>query len=137
MMELERTREEREARLRPGGFHVFELTASAFGLREERDYEQNGRNGLTLVKNRDLRVLLEVLRQGERLSEHQAPGPITVHVLEGEVKFETGGEVVYLRRGEILSLPSRQRHAVEAVHDAAFLLTIAPECPRAPEQGAR
>lgn len=129
-MILERTRQERETRLHPKRPHVFDLPASIDALRSEDTYEREGRNGITLVKNAELRVLLEVLRHGAGLREHRAPGPITVQVLEGEVRFETGDEVTYLRRGEVLSLPSRQPHAVEAVQDAALLITIAPECPQ-------
>ena len=125
MMTVERTREERQARLYPEGVHVFELPASIYGLREEEDYHDHGRNGLTLVKNAEVRVLLQVLRQGAGLPEHRAPGPITVQVLDGEIRFETSDEVVYLRRGEMLSLPAARPHSVEAVEDAAFLVTIA------------
>lgn len=124
---LERTREERASRLYPGGIHRFHLLETAAGLRDEPEYAANGRTGLTLVKGPELRVVLMVVRAGSGLAEHRAPGPITVHVLEGEIRFSSGDEVVYLRAGELLTLPSRQPHAVEAVHDTTFLLTIVPE----------
>jgi len=125
-MVLERTREERTARLYPNGIHVFDLPAAIIALREEAAYAQNGRNGMTLVKNPEIRMLVEVLLAGVGLAEHRAPGPITVQVLEGRLRFEAGEEVIYLNAGEVLSLPAGEPHAVEAVHDAAFLLTIAP-----------
>lgn len=125
-MHVERTREEREARLFATAEHVFALTATVHSLREEATYLEHGRGGLTLVKNDELRVVVEVLRRGAGLAEHRAPGPITVQVLEGELRFETEGDVLYLRRGELLALPAGRPHAVEAVQDSAFLLTIAP-----------
>lgn len=64
-----------------------------------------------------MRVLLQAMREGAAPAEHQAPGPITVHVL-GEIRFETADEVIYLREGGLLALPAKQRHSVEAVRTA-------------------
>jgi quercetin dioxygenase-like cupin family protein len=74
-----------------------------------------------------VRVVLEVLRAGAELAEHRAPGPITAQLLEGTLRFHPGDQTFRIRDGEMLSLPSRQPHRVEAVCDSAFLITIAPE----------
>ena len=124
---LERTREERDGRLDQGGIHTFQSLEMADRLREEAEYAANGRTGVTLVKGPELRVVLMVVRAGSGLAEHHAPGPIIVHVLEGEIRFTSGDETVNLREGDLLALPSRQPHSVEAVRDTTFLLTIAPE----------
>jgi len=126
-MTLERTRAERAVRLAGDTFRVFPLTSYLRALREEPAYAANGRNGITLVKTARLRVLLEVLRAGTRLAEHRAPGPITVQVLEGAIRCHTEEEVFRVREAEILALPAGQPHSVEAVGDAAFLLTITVE----------
>lgn len=126
-MVLKRTRAERVDRLDNGTLHVFGLQSFVSALREEPEYASNGRNGLSLVKMPGLRVVLEVLRSGAELAEHRAPGPITVQLLEGEVRFRAGEEVFRIRQGEILALPAGRPHAVEAVRDAAFLITIAPQ----------
>lgn len=107
--------------------HVVDLNATLETLREEPEYAENGRNGVLLVKNAELRVVLQAMRAGAELLEHQAPGPITVHVLEGSLRFQTGEEGVELHPGELLTLPAHRRHAVLALQDAVFLLTIAPE----------
>ncbi|HTE18063.1 MAG TPA: cupin domain-containing protein [Armatimonadota bacterium] len=124
-MSDQRSRDEREARLHDDGAHVFPLTSTIATLRGEEAYGKSGRSGITLVKNPDLRVVLQVLRQGAELAPHAAPGPITVQVLEGELRFSAAGEDVSLRPGELLALP-HGTHSVEAVTDSAFLLTIAP-----------
>ena len=126
-MPLTRTREEREARLHEGRLHAFELRQMASSLRAEQSYLENGRNGIGLVKTPELRVVLEVLQRGARIGEHEAPGPATVQVLEGEIRYEAGDEVHCLKVGELLAVPPHVRHTVEAVEDSAFLLTISPE----------
>lgn len=123
---MERTREEREARLNTEQTHVFALTAIVSSIRDEPEYERNGRNGMTLVKDQDLRLVLETIKAGGSLPDHYAPGRCTIHVLEGEIRLTLPGEEFHIRRGELVVLPSCQRHAVEGVTDAVFLLTIAP-----------
>jgi quercetin dioxygenase-like cupin family protein len=126
-MRLERTRAERKERLDEGTLHVFALEQYARDLRGEPAYPTSGRNGITLVKSPALRVVLEVLRAGAELAEHRAPGPITVQVLEGEIRFSTGEDTFRVRAGELLALPPGRPHSVEAVRDSVLLLTIAPE----------
>jgi quercetin dioxygenase-like cupin family protein len=124
-MVLERTRAARAERLEIDTLQVCALKEYARALREESVYAANGRNGITLVKTPCLRVVLEVLQGGAALDEHQAPGPITVHVLEGAIRFHVSDEVFRVREGEMLALPAGQPHSVEAVCDTAFLITIA------------
>lgn len=121
----ERTQAGRQTRLHEGSIHTFAPEALLRELREEATYLAHGRDGVTLLKTPELRVLLQVLRAGEGLGEHQAPGPITLQVLEGEVRFQASEEVLYLGSGELLIMPATHAHSVEAVRDAAFLLTIA------------
>jgi quercetin dioxygenase-like cupin family protein len=126
-MTLERTRAERAERLARDTLQVINLRSYLRALREEGAYHTNGRNGITLVKTARLRVVLEVLQAGTQLAEHRAPGPITVQVLEGAIRFHVEDEVFRVREAETLALPAGQPHSVEAVGDAAFLLTIAVE----------
>lgn len=126
-MVIRRNRADREARLSEDALHVFEWWPIALALREEPEYAANGRNGITLVKQRDLRLVLEVLREGVGLAEHHEPGPVVVQVLEGELRVEAGEEAIYLPRGEILAMPGDRPHSVEALQDSTFLLTIAPQ----------
>lgn len=125
-MIIEHTREEREARLFPASIHVFQVPQTARELREEALYTVAGHSGTTLVKSAELRVVLQTLDVGAELKEHVAPGPITVQVIEGEIRFEAEGEIFYLKAGDLLALPAGVPHRVEGVKESAFLLTIAP-----------
>lgn len=130
-MAFDHSREGREARLLPGAPHLFDLPGSAAALRSEAGYTGSGRSGTTLVKNSEVRVVLQALRQGADLAEHHAPGPITVQVLEGELEFTVADSVHTLRPGSLLVLPAGVPHAVHAVQDVVFLLTIVPLAPAA------
>jgi quercetin dioxygenase-like cupin family protein len=87
--------------------------------------EPSGRRAETLVKDDQLRVVLVTMRAGAELREHEAPGPITIHALRGRFAVAVGGEERELAAGSVVALAASARHAVRALDDGAFLLTIA------------
>lgn len=78
----------------------------------------------TLIKTRNVEVIRMVLPAGKVLSEHKAPGEIIVQCLEGDVTFTTMGAAKRLRAGDMLYLAANETHALEAVEDSSFLLTM-------------
>ena len=84
-----------------------------------------GRSARTLVKDGPLRVTLVALSRGGELREHQADGPITVHVLSGQIRFRAGDDEWTLEGGDLLSLGAGVPHAVESASGGEFLVTVA------------
>lgn len=78
----------------------------------------------TLIKSPHVEVIRMVLSAGKVISEHKAPGEIIVQCLEGNITFTTMGEPKKLRNGDMLYLSAGEPHALEAVEDSSFLLTI-------------
>jgi len=84
-------------------------------LRQEPTWRTSGRNAITLAKEPALRVVLMLLGKGTKISEHQAAGPLTFHVLSGSVTF---------RAGELVVLEAAVEHEVEALEESACVLTL-------------
>ena len=78
----------------------------------------------TLAKTEKLELVRLVLPKGKEIAEHRAPGPLTVHCLEGQVKFTALGNTATLEAGSLLYLDAGQPHALWAESDASLLLTI-------------
>jgi len=80
----------------------------------------------TLVKGKDMTVVLTVLPKGQGLKEHQAPASLMVIVLRGEVVFDCEGDLSTLVAGErgVLAIGKNQPHAVQALSESAFLLVM-------------
>ena len=113
-------------------------TALAFDLVEEMrtiHSELEGghsRIARTLVKEGPLRLTLIGVRAGGALHEHEAEGPITIHVLEGAIVVRAAGESHSLTAGGLLALDGGVRHDVSSAEGGLFLLTlIARQSPRA------
>ena len=89
-----------------------------------------GHTARTLFKKTDFRMVLISLKlgnpvDGAALNEHHADGTISVQVLKGSIRFISQGEAHTLRQNSIVTLGPSISHQVEAIEEAAFLLTIA------------
>ncbi len=115
---------ERAAQQLVGATQTFDLAAESAQLRYERGFREGDRNANTLVKAPAFRVVLTAMRAGARLEEHHAAGPITIQTIEGRLRLQVGGQPVDLPAGHLLALESGLAHAVEALEDSVFLLTL-------------
>ena len=112
---------------------TFDLPALLAQLKREDTWANAARTGLTLLKGQRLRIMLVALHAGTTIPWHQADGPISVQVVEGTLTFRTEAQALTLQPGQLLTLQAGIRHAVEAVEESAFLLTMATETPHSVE----
>lgn len=87
-----------------------------------------------LVKSDTLRVVLVTALSGGTLHDHSAPGPITIHIIDGSFAVTVGGERQVVSADEVMVIAPGVDHRVECVEDGAFLLTIA-HLSRTPDPG--
>ncbi len=65
--------------------------------------------------------------EGEGLSEHTAPFDAFVHIVEGHLRIDVGGERHDVQDGEVLIMPADLPHALKAVERSKMLLTMIRE----------
>ena len=78
----------------------------------------------TLAQNKAVSMTLFAFSEGEEISTHDSIGDAMVHVLEGAGKFTVGGVEHIVRAGEALVMPAKVPHAVYAVEDFKWILTV-------------
>ena len=67
------------------------------------------------------------------IPSHQADCAISLQVIEGSLRFGTDSQAVTLKKGDLLTLKAGISHAIEAVEESAFLLTLATDRPHPTE----
>lgn len=86
--------------------------------------EGTGRITRMLVKHSGLRVALVAMKSGTQWTDHKTPSRISVQPVQGRIRFRTPDGEITLGIGELLVLDANVPHSVEALEDAAFLLTL-------------
>ncbi len=108
---------------------MIEQLPGTFSLADEIDRfhpgtASSGRRAETLVKTDRMRVVLMTMLKGTTLQDHSAPGPITIHAIRGRFSVTSDGMTHDLPDGSLIAIGPGILHAVHAVDDGAFLLTI-------------
>ncbi|HEU5416984.1 MAG TPA: cupin domain-containing protein [Streptosporangiaceae bacterium] len=85
-----------------------------------------GRTAQTVVggHERTLRQTVIAMVQDAALTEHANPGEASIYVLRGRVLLTAGDQAWEGREGDFLIVPDAP-HSLQAVQDAAVLLTVA------------
>ena len=64
------------------------------------------------------------MNRGAQMKEHHADGTLSIQVLSGRMRVNVGAKSHELAAGNLFTLGASIRHDVEALDDAAFLLTL-------------
>ncbi len=110
------------------GMQKSSLTALARQQLKAAADSSAGRGATTVFGGHEkvLRQTLIALTEGQRLEEHDSPGDATLQVLVGRVRLTSGEDAWDGAPGDLIIIPPPPaRHAVEALEDSAFLLTVA------------
>jgi quercetin dioxygenase-like cupin family protein len=98
---------------------VHQLAQDQIALAHE---DPHGRSAQIVVHDGPLRQTVIALTKGTRLAEHNSPPAGSILVLRGTVGVSTADQVDTLPAGFLATL-THDRHGVEALSDAALLLT--------------
>ncbi|RYD52201.1 MAG: hypothetical protein EOP52_08500 [Sphingobacteriales bacterium] len=95
-------------------------------LKSEPAWQDRDRTAITLVHHPRLRVVLLTLHKDALMETHTADGPVTIQVLEGRLAIGMNEQSYELQPGEVLVIDDQIPHSVQALDEAAFLLTMGP-----------
>ncbi len=126
-MESLRDPELRRQRLEEDKVHVLPLPEFAEALRNAPEYEKDGHTGVILMKTPEMRVVLEAVNAGGRLSRHTIHGPATLYVLEGSLDLDTEEGHFSAGAADMVVLPRNEQRSITSKGRSMFVLILAPE----------
>lgn len=106
------------------GTYVFIDTPSYIAqLKQEKAWETNDRNGITVFKSDRVAIVVAALHAGTSIEENKVNGFINVQILEGKARVSTPDGDVDAEKGQIISFHPGIEHSIHAVTDMIMLLT--------------
>ncbi len=78
----------------------------------------------TAVSNDAVRVVAFAMDAGQELTDHSAPRPVVVQVVQGDLAFTVAGHRHELTAGDVVYLAPNERHAVVALTPCRFVLVL-------------
>ncbi len=103
---------------------TFDLDGQIAELRRDEHYVRSGRVGRTLVKAGPLRLTLTLIAEGVDIGTHHAAAPMTLHVLQGRLRYSVDDEEFEMSQGHVLFFGPGHAKDIRALEDTALLLTI-------------
>ena len=125
------TRQNRATYNRPEGDRVLDgnlvrmnIPDSIRQLKSEAAWQNGDRNGVTLLHNSELRLVLTALKQNAEVIPYTLEGASYIQVLEGRVWVETSAQSLSLDAGDALALAGGVPRSFFAEEEAVILLTL-------------
>lgn len=94
-------------------------------IKDEESWQKNDRNAITLFKSDNMRVVLASFHAQAAMPGNTTSGTISVQVLEGRVRINSGLGSVDLRERQMATLHGEVPYSIIALEESVFLLTIA------------
>ena len=108
-----------------GAVKDFQLGRIIDSLRLESTYRNDGHTAVTVARSDELTIVLTVIQKGYQVSEHKAPAPASVIILDGKLSFsKPDGSTLELSRNDAVVFASGVSHMVKALEDCAFLIVM-------------
>ncbi|MEO7423235.1 MAG: hypothetical protein ABIU87_12700 [Ornithinibacter sp.] len=105
------------------GAGIFDLTTLANSLLADARRDPHGRASSVVLRGPRMRSVLMALTSGSGLGEHSSPPAASLHVISGSVRLHSDEQEWVLSSAQIVPIPP-DRHAVDALEDSVFLLTV-------------
>jgi quercetin dioxygenase-like cupin family protein len=103
---------------------IMSLKTTAIRWTDVIEYPQTGAKNKILLEDANCRYTLMSLAVGMHIGEHANPRNATVNVIEGQGELTLEEKELVLESGVFIFIPANVRHAVKAVTNLAFVLTL-------------
>mgnify|MGYP000042657792 CR=1 FL=1 len=103
------------------------VTTTAIHWADVIEYPQTGVKRKVLLEDGNCRYTLMSLAVGMNIAEHTANRNATVNVIEGQGVLTIEGKEIVLESGVFAFIPANAHHAIKAMTNIAFLLTLSEQ----------
>lgn len=106
---------------------IISATTTAIHWADVIEYPQTGVKRKVLLEDGNCRYALMSLAAGTNIAEHTTNRNATVNVIEGQGALTIEGKEIVLKSGVFTFIPANAHHAVKAITNLTFLLTLSEQ----------
>jgi quercetin dioxygenase-like cupin family protein len=103
---------------------ILPMQSASLQLHDHLEYPEAGVLSKVLLQDENCQYTLFSLAKGTDIAEHTSPRNATVHVLAGKGTLSLEGNDIALHPGVFVVMPAHAPHALYALENLAFLLTL-------------
>jgi quercetin dioxygenase-like cupin family protein len=106
------------------GTYVFvDIPSYVRQIKEEKAWEKNDRNGITVFKSENVTQVITMLHQGSAIKDNEMEEYCTVQVLAGNVRISTAEGDIDAVKNQMITFHPHVKHSLEALSESILLLT--------------
>jgi len=117
-------------RSRPDGSRIIDapyvfmdIPAFTEQLKNEKSWDKNHRNGITVFKSDEITMVVTALKTGAEIRNHTEDVFFTLMVLQGEIVVCTADIERDVIKGQAVAFHPHILHSIKALSDSTLLLT--------------
>lgn len=104
-------------------FVLMDIPAFTAQLPQEKAWQENDRNGITVFKGKSLTIFITMLKSGAKIKDSPQTDLLVAYLLKGEAKFTTNDkEEVIVRENQSIVFHKGMLNCIEAVSEATIML---------------
>jgi len=93
-------------------------------LMDEIQPPESGKLSIVLTDDTNTKVVLFAFAAGSGLTEHVAPFPAIIEIIEGDAALTVGNESVAGKMGTWIQMAAKTPHSIQAESPVVMLLTL-------------
>lgn len=106
---------------------IISATTTTIHWADVIEYPQTGFKRKVLLEDGNCRYMLMSMAAGTDIAEHSTNRNATVNVIEGQGALTIEGKEIALESGVFAFIPANAHHAVKAMTNITFLLTLSEQ----------
>lgn len=115
---------------RPEGERLIDAPAVSIDLKkfisqikDEKAWEKNDRNAITVFKTDGVTMVLSALHKGANMDQVEVNGLLVLQVMEGSISIESGNDSMQLGAGQMAAIHPECRQNITAREDSVLLFS--------------
>lgn len=106
------------------GTYVFiDIPSFMEQLKEEKAWEKNDRNGITVFKSDTITMVISAFKKDAEIRDNTVDGFLTLQILEGQARISTPDGEIDAEKNRIVAFHPQVAHSMKALTDMIVMLT--------------